>query len=372
MSLGHSGNGYLNYGKDLTISVGMAAPNTNPAIRTDQSAIAYNQVDLENGVPTVTPKKVPGGETVANGWLSYGGKFTVAAGNLISMTCGSGGFTFQTSGPMDFNTAGFNVMANFIKIKSETFELGSVTTMVRGKRFIVDAEETSFQNQVTFNNNVVIKGGLYVAGESFNSHSTTTEQQNLTGACDPMGTYINYAQSFMVYQGASDAADICIAKKYDFKPLDVKLSSPFGFIEALIAVELPGIDKSVPVPCKIAFPYGMSMVSDSGLTMIDSKDIIKMALNPARIINTEMPDTMGAPHFHTYVGSGSVNGTEALTNAAAGCATNNPIQAQQSLLGGAKNFQEAEQHMKKTITECINKQKEEFQKFILMCTPSAR
>ena len=374
MSLGHSGNGYLNYGKDLTISVGMAAPNTNPAIRTDQSAIAYNQIDLENGVPTVTPKKVPGGETVSNGWLSYGGKFTVAAGNIISMTCGSGGFTFQTSGPMDFNTAGFNVMANFIKIKSETFELGSVTTMVRGKRFIVDTEETSFQNQVTFNNNVVIKGGLYVAGETYNSHSTTTTQQNLTGTCDPMGTYVNCAQSFMLYQGISKAADMSIAKKYEFKPVQNRLKSSFGFIDALLYAEIPGIESNppTPLPIKIAFPYGISMVSDSGLTMLKLEDVIKLALNPGRILNTEMSDTMGAPHFHTYVGSGSVNGTEALTNAAAGCATNNPIQAQQSLLGGAKNFQEAEQHIKKTITECINKQKEEFQKFILMCTPSAK
>lgn len=370
MSLGHSGNGYLNYGKDLTITVGMAAPNTNPTISTDQSAISYNQVNLDNGVPTVTPKKVPGGRNASNGWLSYGGKFTVAAGNLVSMTCGSGGFTFQTSGPMDFNTAGFNVIANFIKIKSETFELGSITTVVRGKRFIVDAEESSFQNQVTFNNNVVIKGGLFVAGETYNSHSTTTTQQNLTGTCDPMGTYINYAQSFMVYQGTSEAADICIAKKYDYKPVNANLSSPFGFIEAMIAMELTGSDKIVPVPCKIAFPYGISMVSDSGLTMIDSKDIIKMVLDPARTINTEMPDTMGAPHFHTYEGSGSINGSESLNNAAAACGTNTPVAAQQSFLGGARSIPEAEQYMKKTVTDCINKQKEEFQKFLLMCTPS--
>jgi hypothetical protein len=368
MSQGAAGNGYLNYGKNLTISVGMAAPNTNPSITTDEAGIEYNGVDVRNGVSTIVPRRARTGRTVNNSWLSFGGKFSVEAGNLISMTCGSGGFTLQTSGPMDFNTAGFNLISNFTKLKTEAFEIGSVTTIIRGKTFVVDTEETSFQNQVTFNNNVVIKGGLFVAGESYNSHSTTTAQHNFTGTCEALNSYINYAQSFMLYQGISKAADVSIGKKYEFKPLNPSLKSPFGFIDALLYAEIPGIESSppTPLPIKIAFPYGISMVSDSGLTMISVDDLIKFIQNPARILNTSLPDTIGPPHVHTYVGSGSLNGTEALTNAAAVCASNTPVQAQQSLLDNARTPKEAEAAFKKRIQQCVENQVSEFRKFMTL------
>ena len=369
MSSGHSGEGHLSYSKDLRIMVGMGAPNTHPVASTVHAGISYRGVDLEHGAATTEDKTLPTKRFAKNSWLSYGGKFTVAAGNLIEMTCGSGGFTFQTSGTVEFNTVGFCVVANVFRVKTESFEIGAVNSIIRGKKFIVDAEETSFQNQVTFNNNVVIKGGLFVSGETFNSHSTTTAQENLTSDCDSMGSHINPAQSFMLYQGVSNAAKASIGTKYSFKPINTNLKSPFGFIDALLYAEIPGIESNpaTPLPIKIAFPYGISMVSDGGLTMVSVNDIINFALNKARISNDEMPDTLAAPHAHYYVGSGSANGTQDLTTQAAQCGTNNRVNARQSILNNAANPEAAQKDVINRLQEGLEKKTSKYAGYLNLC-----
>lgn len=336
-NLGHSGNGFLSYATDLTITVGLGAPNVNPTQVYD--AIGQKVLTLSpNGVAgmTLSQSYIPTSRSVDNSWLSHGGLFTVQAGNKIDFKSGSGGFTVNTCGLMwlhsaaiDVYTGRVNITAQELRIGTGTLSITSGETHFRGK--------TTFYENIEFLNNVKINGGLFVNGESFMTHSTNIGKKCNTKPSSSFEALVNPAQSFMVYNGCSGTAKTTI--KTPWKTVE-GMPKEFGYIDAVIAMEIPTMSGIQQIPCKIVFPNGISMCSDTYVKAAKGpKDIIAMASSPQRIPLDDIADIDGPGHSHEYIGSGqSVDGSDSFFEAAQACSGDTPVAASPSQSTNAKEI----------------------------------
>lgn len=334
MSVGQSGNSVQNYSTDLTINVGTSAPNVYPTAKINTVGGTTTSLEVSGSSAFAYTKHYPTTVSANTSWLCPSGVFTLGVGNKVNVVSGGGGIYLSTSGPMGLHAEGIDTFSCRVTMKSETIDLAGINTTLRGKTLSVESNETSFTNKVTFLNNVVIKGGLYVVGETFNTHSTTCGQKNLTSMSAVSAGFINHVQSFMVYNGCSNAAKMSVQTKW--KAID-GMPNKFGYIDAVIAIQLPGADEIYELPCQLAFPNGISMCSDSAIAsgIVSAEDIATVVLSPERVSVPSLPDLVLPPHQHEYIGSGAACGDSSeFAQAASVCTTNDAVSASSNNYNG--------------------------------------
>lgn len=288
---------------EKTIVVGMQAPNKFPTMKIDEHGRALPKMEIaENGGTQVLSSKGYNCSYADTSWLAHCGKYSVAAGNKIVLTSGAGGFEVITPGVVKFHSAYTDYIATHAF--NLTTRLFTVTTTKRmelcGGRLDLIFDDIYFQGNVNFVNNVHINGGLYVNGELICRHMTTEPQINLTSMSSKTEAYINPSQSFHLFNGASLAAK-SLCQNIAWSSLAELPDSP-AYVDCVIALMLPPpFDSLLNVPCKIAFPKGVSLLSDSVFTLQPQSSTVAIQ-GSNRIIggSSNKPDVKGPAHQHSY------------------------------------------------------------------------
>lgn len=288
---------------EKTIIVGMQAPNKFPVMQCDENGRSLpKMVVTENGGTLVTPSRGFNCNYVDTSWLAHCGKYSVAAGNKVIFSSGNGGFEVVTSGV-------FKTLCKYVDFISTnaitlTTKLFTVTTTQRmelvGGRFDMIFDDIYFQGNSNFVNNVHINGGLYVNGELICRHMTAQSQMNLTSTSDKTEAYLNPNQSFHFFNGASKAAKV-LCQNIGWSPLSELPDSP-AYIDCYIALMLPEpFDQLLNVPCKIAFPKGVSLLSDAVFELQPQSSTIALQTNNRQIGGaSKKPDIKGPSHQHSF------------------------------------------------------------------------
>lgn len=169
-------------------------PNVLPALHIDPTGQAINtygvtgssgSIKIETALPKVTP--------IDNSGDFHGGVYTVVAMNKASITCGNGGFDVGTGG--NATLASWGGITNIIG-KVEAAITGTVVkinccnaTMINGPLLYVNTEETTFNTNAIFGNNVLVHGGMAVNGELLAQHITAIRQVHSTEFSDEQFGY---------------------------------------------------------------------------------------------------------------------------------------------------------------------------------------
>lgn len=290
---------------EKTIIVGTQAPNVKPAIKVDVNGKVLPEVKIsENGGAQVYKTSGYDCSYADTSWLSHGGIFSVVAGNKINLTSGAGGFEWATAGPSKFNVAFQDFFCTHcFNINTRLFTVASTErTHLMGGRIDFQFDETYFTGNVHFLNNVTMGGSLFVNGELFCSHITAQEQKNFTDQSDTIKSFINPAQSFMVFNGASIAAKAEVQSLLPWKALSELGDSP-AYVDCFISIMLPSPLDLINLPCKIAFPNGISLLSDATYTMEPlSKTIMLQGDKRTPGIGVNKADVTGPGHIHSFSG----------------------------------------------------------------------
>lgn len=290
---------------EKTILVGTQAPNIKPAIKVDVNGKSLPKgVISKNGGMQIYKTSGYDCSYADTSWLSHGGIFSVAAGNKINLTSGAGGFEWATAGPSKFNVAFQDFFCTHaFNVNTRLFTVASTErTHLMGKRIDFQYEETYFTGNTHFLNNVAMAGSLFVNGELFASHITTQEQKNFTDFSDRSKAFINPGQSFMVFNGSSMAAKAEVQSALPWKPMAELGDSP-AYVDCFISLMLPPPIDLINLPCKIAFPQGISLMSDATYV---NEPLAKTCMlqgdkrPPGAGVN--MADITGPGHQHTYSG----------------------------------------------------------------------
>ena len=123
---------------------------------------------------------------------------------------------------------------------------------------------------------------------------------NLTSLSDKTEAYLNPTQSFHFFNGASKAAeDLCKNIQWE---KETKLPDSPAYIDCFIALMLPEpFDKLLNVPCKIAFPKGVSLLSDAVYKLQPKSSTIALQPNIRKVGSaSEKPDIKGPSHQHSF------------------------------------------------------------------------
>ena len=161
-------------------------PNTYPTARIEPTG--KELVSLASNTATgITNGKtaVPRYEEIDNSSDHHGGTFSFVCMNNFNVDSGGGGINLNTCGNVSIFASGG--LANIIaplqtSIASDLIELASTNAIIMsGKQLYVESQKTTFENNVFFNKNAVVNGGLFVNGELCATHITAPLQTNFTG-----------------------------------------------------------------------------------------------------------------------------------------------------------------------------------------------
>lgn len=289
---------------EKSVFVGMQAPNTFPCMKIDENGRSLPKMEVaSNGGTQVLSSSGYNCSYVDTSWLAHCGKFNVAVGNKITLTSGAGGFEVTTSGISKF----FCRYTDFVSVDGFTLttKLFTVSTTKRmelaGARFDLIYDENYIHGNTNFLRNVHINGGLYVNGELICQHITTQAQTNMTSMSDKTEAYLNPGQSFHIFNGASIAAkSLCQTVPWS---LLAELPDSPAYIDCYIALMLPSPLDLINVPCKIAFPKGVSLLSDAVFTLQpQSSTVATQGANRALGGSRNKPDIKGPAHQHSFKG----------------------------------------------------------------------
>ena len=331
---------------EKNIIVGMQAPNKFPTIKSDENGRSLPKMEVaSNGGTQVLSSSGYNCSHVDTSWLAHCGKYTVAAGNKIILTSGAGGFEVTNSGVSKF----FCRYTDFVSIDGFTLttRLFTVTTTKRmelaGARFDLIYDEIYVQGNANFINNVHINGGLYVNGELICQHMTTQTQKNLTSMSDKTVAYLSPSQSFHVFNGASIAAK-SLCQNIAWSALAELPDSP-AYVDCYIALMLPEpFDALLNVPCKIAFPKGVSLLSDAVFTLQpQSSTVATQGANRPLGGNRNKPDIKGPAHQHSFNGPAcryTENTAELFEKAKKLTSTTEPVAASPTIPNGLETMEE--------------------------------
>lgn len=284
---------------EKAIIVGTQAPNVKPVIKVDENGKSLPEVKIsENGGVQVYKTSGYDCTYADTSWLSHGGIYSVVAGNKINLTAGAGGFEWATAGPSKFNVAFQDFYCTHcFNVNTRLFTVAATKRMhLMGGRIDFQFDQTYFTGNAHFLNNVTMGGSLFVNGELYCSHITTQEQKNFTDSSDDSKAFINAGQSFMMFNGASIAAqtEIATALGSEMHP---------AFIECFISINLPSPIGKVQLPCKIAFPKGISLMSDALYTNSPESKTILLQGNSRPIgCGVKKSDVSGPGHRHSVSG----------------------------------------------------------------------
>lgn len=342
---GIAGVSIENIALEKLIVVGMQAPNTFPVAKIDENGKSLPSMNVsENAGTVVIPSSGYDCTYADNSWLAHAGKYGVSAGNKITLQSGSGGVSIQTSGVIECRGCFFDTRASqSFSVITRLFRVTASRRMeFAGSRLDFIFDSVYFQSNVNFVRNVHVNGGVYINGELVCRHMTTQGQINTTNMSDNIKTYINPNQSFHVFGGASRAANELAPQNWG--TLDGAPDTP-GFIDAYMAIKFPSpIDELLTLPIKLAFPKGISLLSDGVLELQEQSRTIAVAGSSRPIGGAkESSDSFGPSHQHTFVGPACdyVNDNKALMKKAKDITeSETPVKANPINPNGASSMQQ--------------------------------
>lgn len=378
---------------EASTQIGTQAPNEFLGARESEDRVFLPKADV--GAPYgVKVGKVPvyDCEPIDTSWLVPGGKYTLGIGNKWNIRVGGGGVLMESLGPIMIDG---EIVVNDVKkgffVQSKLVQfIGKKRVFIGGKRGDLHFDDLYIQGNTTFFNNVVFNGGAYVNGELICNHITTQMMQCTTEFNEDIKAYINPAMSFHVYNGASLAA-----KKYvqegllsagwraiDWTGADEKLQGGMVDIEWFIDLDpilqlLPGLGevlgaviRQIHIPCKIAFPKGISLISDA--TDSQNAGMYTVVTSKPRMIGESVlkSDTMGPGHQHAfqapavkYVGS-----TAELYAEAAKIQNRTPLSHEQTHPNGCGTLEQAKKDLQEQGESAFKKY---MKRFLDWCNPFA-
>ena len=303
---GHSGVSTEFVSMQKKLFVGVQSPNKFPSVKTWTNGKSLPVMkNTTNGGTQILSTAGYDAQYADTSWLSHSGIYTVAVGNKIVFTCGAGGFQYATSGPSKMASPFQDFLCeNCFNVNTRLFTVASTQrTHLMGKRIDIDYDEIYIDGAANFTNNVQIHGGLYVNGETYMAHMTTQEQMNFTNPCAGIDSFVNPAQSFVMFNGASIQARALV--KPTVGTVTVTIPEEPGDIDCVIKLPLPEElgGQLITVPCKVAFPSGISLMSDGIATaMPETIAIFNQADKRPVGSASKKSDTYGPGHVHSFIG----------------------------------------------------------------------
>lgn len=339
---GYSGVEIEQIGLEKNILVGVQSPNINPAVKIEAKGRTLPLASIsKNGGMEISPSHGFLCSYADTSWLSHGGIYSVTSGNKMNFNTGSGGFEFSTCGPLKFNTVyadyfathAFNVTTRLFTIVT------SQRTHLMGTRIDIDYDDIYFSGNANFINNVAFNGSVFINGELFCTHMTSMGQLNRTKDSSDLIGYVNPGQSFVIFSGASQVAKQMQAS------IDCQITIPFP----------EPIGQTLKVPCKIVFPNGISLASDT--TVAKTPDTITIiAQGAGRIPSTECADITGPGHDHEFIGPSCHYRPDTATvfeEAAEMMKSTTPSKAKKTQLNGCSSFEEFLEQCEQAATKKV-------------------
>ena len=349
---GAEGNKFEFIAKNQVTTIGMGCPNMSFTLRKDNhgKSMVKTALSLFSGsIPILM--SIPTSSVIDTSINHPQGTWSLYIANKWTTNVGSGGISLKTSGPSSYSSPHIGRAGN----DNLHLHAGEMLQLKSGKIVMVEAKKTIFKDtELYFNNvisttsNVIIGGGLYVRGECFISHMTCQAVNMWTKESPPLKASLNPFQSYSVKTGNSDFSIMKLGLNFSsaILALSEQLPQTPGFIDTIISLPLPSpIDSIINVPAKIAFPFGIQLISDSFY-----------ALNPAMtevVWETELPLGVGklvsdvvSPfgHKHEYKGPAATYKNDTIETYGAafksGLDKQNPVSHEPPVPGGFSQITE--------------------------------
>lgn len=180
---GDSGISIESVMNDKVVTVGDHA-NTLPSLYADPTGTEINKFKVSpTGGIVLVKSAIPSYTPIDNSADFHGGSFSIAALNKFNIDSANGGINLTTGGNISIVSGGLvgilstsevGVSAELVKINCAN------TTVLKGPLLYVDTNETVFNKNVSFGNNVMVNGGLAVNGELIARHITTMRSMGVT------------------------------------------------------------------------------------------------------------------------------------------------------------------------------------------------
>ena len=349
---GAEGNKFEFIAKNQVTTIGMGCPNLAFALRKDSHGTSMVKTALSmfsGSIPILM--SIPTSSVIDTSINHPQGTWSLYIANKWTTNVGSGGLSLKTSGPISYASPHIVLAGedNLHLHAGEMLQLKSgKIVMVEAKKTIFKDAECYFNNVISTTSNVIIGGGLYVRGECFFSHISCQGVNMWTKESPPLKASLSPFQSYSVKTGNSDFSLMKLGLNFStaILALSEQLPQTPGFIDTIISLPLPSpIDSIINVPAKIAFPYGIQLISDSFYS-----------LNPKItdvIWETELPIGIGklvsdvvSPfgHKHEYMGPSATykNDTIQAYGAAfsSGIDKQNPVPHEPPVPGGLSKITE--------------------------------
>lgn len=296
---GYSGVDTEQIALEKVVLVGTQAPNVFPAIKISDTGVSLPKMKISSAGTMFVPSAGWDCSYVDNSWLSHGGIYSLSVGNKINISAGAGGFEWITSGPSRISTPYQDFLCSHaFAVNTRLFQIATTErTHLMGTRLDLQYDEIYIQGNTNFTNNVHVNGSMFVNGELYCSHLTTMQQDNHTSPSDTIKGFLNPAQSYIIFDGASIGA-----KEVGIKPMENALPHKIGGITATIAANLPVIGQ-IDVPCLLTFPKGISLLSDAMLHIKpETETIVLNGGNRPIGAGVNKSDFVAPGHVHKFVG----------------------------------------------------------------------
>lgn len=287
------------------IIVGFQSPNLFPNVRMNNRGAETTVLDIGKAGSTILDGAAPTAQPVDTSWFSHGGKLTLAAGNVMDVNVGGGGFNLCTNGPCNIKSEIGSVDSKRgYTVKTDLFYVIATDRMrAVGLRGDFQFNQTYFKGNVNFINNVHINGGLYVNGQLFTNHITSQAQLNYTIQDEEQGNIlqanINPFQTFLPYSAAMSDADF----KSTFGSVLQSTKLPIA-VKVKVGNEISDIAKFFAelqtgnLRLELTFCEGLSLLSAN--QMKSSAAFGTFLNNFSDSVSTDCGDIMIPPHSHMY------------------------------------------------------------------------
>lgn len=355
---------------EKTTLIGMQAPNSFPSTREADDRLLLPELTISpNKGCEIRDTPAYDCEPIDTSWLSYGGKYTLGVGNKWHIRVGSGGIHTETIGPVmnDYEIVINNAKKGFF-VQTNLFQVNiGKRGMMAGTRMDFNFDETNFHGNTRFLNNAIVNGGLYVNGELICNHITTQKQMGMTSFNEDNKAYINPAQSFHIFNGASSAAQKYVNegllnglwRAIDWSDAEEKLQGGMVDIEFFVNLDpilqlLPGLGeiiggavRQIHIPCKIAFPKGISLISDA----VDYNDPTAYSTINSGVrvpgMTMKKEDVFGPGHTHQYAGPACNYTSDTTSTYAQGqqVLQDEPLKHKKTVFGGADSIEKAKEEI---------------------------
>lgn len=292
---------------EKAVFVGVQAPNVFPSVAQDKNKKSLPSLTLTNSAGAmVLGDSGYDCRYVDNSWLSHGGNYSLTVGNKIYMNTGAGGFETVCTGPWKLKTPYQDLIAeNCFQVETKLFRVGGSERMqLNGKRFDATFDDIYLRGNVKVVNNMVVNGGLFINGETYIRHFTTQGERHDTLPCDGIDGYLNPAQSFIVFDGKSAFTEAHIRPHTNAASYSGQLPDTPAYIDVVIAIPFPPpISQVINLPCKIAFPNGISLLSDGMATAApDTLALLTAGDQRPKGGTVQKSDFYGPGHMHKFIG----------------------------------------------------------------------